>query len=86
MAVEQLFDLRCRHGVEKHPLAARDDGRKNHERIEAGRRQDDDAVGVRLLERFQQHALVLVAQAPDVDHQGDTPRTDGWLEVEKRLQ
>ena len=86
VASEQLLDVRCGHRVEEDAPAARDHRRQHDERIEARGREHDHSVRMRLLERLEQHALVLVAQPADVRDHRHAPRADRGLQVQERLQ
>jgi len=59
---------------------------QDHERVQAGRGQDDHPVRVRLLQSLEQHSLILVTQPPDVGNECNSASSDGRLEVEKCLQ
>src|ERR1700694_5887642 len=62
-----------RRGLRKPPrggASSRGGGRQHCERVEARRREDDHPVWVRLFQRLEEDALVLVAQAADVRDQG----------------
>ncbi|TMD14362.1 MAG: hypothetical protein E6I96_09735 [Chloroflexi bacterium] len=86
LGLEQSLDLTGGNRMIEHALAARDDRGQDDERVKAGGGQDDDTVWMRLLERLQQHALILVAQAADVGDQRDAAGCYGRLQIQERLQ